>query len=299
MITIKNLTKVFCKKRKEIRVVDNVTLKIRKGEIFGLIGPNGAGKTTLLKILSTLVLADSGEVIIDGHSVVDNAEATKEKMGVVAGEYARALYWRLTGYQNLGFFARLKGVSNIDKKIEELLELFGLKEWANELVMRYSTGMKHKLAFAIALLSDPPILLLDEPLTGIDPMTARELKDFVKTRLKHKTIVWASHNLYEVEEMCDRIALMNQGKIVLEGSPAKLRKRYWGYRKVVLTSDNPAVFSGMGEVKGKTVEIETKNPAKTLEKIIRITRERRVKVKNLRTAEPTLEEIFMARIKRC
>lgn len=216
MIEAKNLTKIYRRKKKELKAIDKLSFNVRKGEIFGIIGPTGAGKTTTVKILSTLILPDEGNAYINGYDVVKDADRVKKIIGVVAGEFTRALYWRLTGRGNLEFFAKMRGLRNINERIDYLLELFNLKDYENELLMRYSTGMKHKLALAVALLHDPPILFLDEPLTGIDPLTAYEIKELIRREFKDKTIIWTSHNLYEIEEMCHRILLLNKGKKLLK-----------------------------------------------------------------------------------
>jgi len=216
VIEAKNLTKIYRRKKKELKAIDKLSFNVRKGEIFGIIGPTGAGKTTTVKILSTLILPDEGNAYINGYDVVKDADRVKKIIGVVAGEFTRALYWRLTGRGNLEFFAKMRGLRNINERIDYLLELFNLKDYENELLMRYSTGMKHKLALAVALLHDPPILFLDEPLTGIDPLTAYEIKELIRREFKDKTIIWTSHNLYEIEEMCHRILLLNKGKKLLK-----------------------------------------------------------------------------------
>ncbi|MBU4189390.1 MAG: ABC transporter ATP-binding protein [Candidatus Thermoplasmatota archaeon] len=305
MIVVDNLTKTFTKKspkgrkKEKITAVDHINLKINKGEIFGLIGPNGAGKTTTIKILSTLILPDEGTVTINGYDVVRNADVVRKSVGVLAGEFTRALYWRLSGKENLKFFAKLRNMWDADKRIEELIEMLGLKKWENELIMKYSTGMKHKLALAVALLTDPPILFLDEPLTGIDPITTYELKNLIKNEFKDKTIIWASHNLYEIEEMCDRIALINNGKIVLEGSPEKLKKEYWDYEKVMVVSNDASVFAELHdvEIKNNIAEIRTKDVTATVAEITDIARKKNVKLEEIKTLKPTLEEIFMAGVK--
>ena len=306
MITINNLTKKFKiripkkdGKYEIITAVDNLNLSINKGEIFGLIGPNGAGKTTTAKILSTLIIPDSGKVTIDGHDVVKDENIVKEKIGLLAGEYARSLYWRLSGIQNLKFFARLRGMWNAEERINELIELFNLTDKKDELVMKYSTGMKHKLALATGLLHDPSVLFLDEPLTGIDPITAHQIKYIIKNKFKDKTIIWASHNLYEIEEMCDRIALMNKGKIVLQGEPEQLRKSYWDHIKIMLKSDKIDVFSSLQnvEIKENIVEIKTRNLNKTLSEILDIANSKNIDITEIKTVKPTLEEIFFKGVK--
>lgn len=305
MIIIKNLTKTFIKKaqkgrkKEKITAVDHINLEIKKGEIFGLIGPNGAGKTTTIKMLSTLILPDEGTATIDGYDIVKDDEIVRNKIGVLAGEFTRALYWRLSGKENLRFFAKLRDMRDADKRIEELIELFGLKKWENELIMKYSTGMKHKLALAVALLNNPPILFLDEPLTGIDPIITYELKNLIKNEFKDKTVIWASHNLYEIEEVCDRIALINNGKIVLEGSPEKLKEGYWDYEKVMVISNDANAFAELQdvEIKNNIAEIRAKDITAIVAKIIDIAKNKNVKLEEIKTLKPTLEEIFMAGVK--
>ena len=184
MIEIKGLTKVFkIHSQKDghrfeyFNALDGIDLSIKKGEIFGLIGPNGAGKTTTLKILSTLIIPDGGTAAIDGYDVVNDGDVVKTKIGLLVGEFTRSLYWRLSGIQNIKFFAKLRGMHKPNKRIDELIELFSLQDCKDEPVMKYSTGMKHKLALAVGLLNDPPVLFLDEPLTGIDPITTYEIKN--------------------------------------------------------------------------------------------------------------------------
>jgi ABC-2 type transport system ATP-binding protein len=185
-----------------------------------------------------------------------------------------------------------------EERINELLEMFDLIDKKNELVMKYSTGMKHKLALAVGLLHDPPVLFLDEPLTGIDPVTTHELKKLIKKEFSDKTIIWASHNLYEVEEMCDIIALINKGKIVLQGEPETLRVGFWDHIKILITSDRPEEFSVFDavDVGNNTVEIKTGNINATILDVADFARTRDIKVYDIRTIKPTLEEIFMKEI---
>ncbi|MBU4293382.1 MAG: ABC transporter ATP-binding protein, partial [Actinobacteria bacterium] len=250
--------------------------------------------------LSTLILPDEGSIDINGYDVVRDAEKIRSNIGVLAGEFTRALYWRLSGRENLKFFANLRNMWDASQRINELIELFGLKKQENELIMKYSTGMKHKLALAVALLNDPPILFLDEPLTGIDPITSFQLKNLIKNKFRDKTIIWASHNLYEIEEMCDRIALINNGKIVLEGSPEELKKKPWDYEKIVIVSDNPNAFTNINDakIKNNVAEIKTKDVTNTLLEVSDIVQKKNIKVGEIKTLRPTLEEIFMAGVKK-
>jgi len=306
MIIAENVKKTFKKrvlkknkKYEQISALENLNLNIKKGEIFGLIGPNGAGKTTTLKILSTLIIPDEGKITIDGYDVVKDPDIIKKKVGLLAGEFTRSLYWRLSGRENLRFFAKIREIWKPEKRIDELVNLFSLKENENELVMKYSTGNKHKLALALGLLHDPQILFLDEPLTGIDPVTAYEIKDIIRNRLKDKTVIWASHNLFEIEEMCDRIALINNGKIILQGTPDILKKDYWDHTKILISVDKAKAFEGFKNLsfKENKIEIKTRNVKETLSEIMDIIKNNDIEIYDIKTVKPSLEEIFMEKIK--
>ena len=197
------------------------------------------------------------------------------------------------------FFAKLKGIWKPDQRINELVELFNLKDYKNELIMKYSTGMKHKLALAVGLLNNPSIIFLDEPLTGIDPVTAYELKNLIRNEFKDKTIIWASHNLYEIEEMCDRIALINNGKIILQGEPEKLKKEYWDHTKILVISDKPYEFNSFEnvEIKGNSVEIKTNNVQKTFLEIMELSKIKNIEIIEIKTMKPSLEDIFVGGVK--
>ena len=298
MIITKNLTKFYRKKEKKqekIIAVDHLNLEINKGQIFGLIGPNGAGKTTLLKMFSTLILPDEGTASINGYDIVNDSDNIKKQVSLLAGEFVRSLYWRLSGKQNLQFFANLRNIWNPEERINELIDMFHLKNHENELVMKYSTGMKHKLALAVGLLNDPPVILLDEPLTGIDPLVAYEIKNIIKKDFRDKTIIWTTHNLYEVEEMCDRIAIINNGKIYKDGSPEKLMSEYWGYDKIMIIGDNVEPFLSLPKttIKENVVEIETNDVNRTLVEIMKIVEKNKVNISKISSMKPTLEEVFM------
>jgi len=306
MIVTHDLVKTFKrrtlkkeKKYEEITAVDRLNLTINKGDIFGLIGPNGAGKTTTSKILSTLILPDGGKAIVNNFDVLEQPEKVRENIGLLSGEYTRSLYWRLSGFENLRFFARLRNMWNAEGRINQLIEMFHLQDQKNELVMKYSTGMKHKLALAVGLLHDPPVLILDEPLTGIDPVTAFEIKELVKTQFEDKTIVWASHNLYEIEQMCNKIALINNGKIAIQGSPDDLKKDYWDHTKIVVTCTNPDIFTSINnvEIDGKVAIIKTIDIQKTLGNITLLALRNNVTIFDIKTMKPTLEDIFMKGVK--
>lgn len=310
MIDIKNLTKFYKKKekgffskKKKILALDRISLHVNEREVFGLIGPNGAGKTTLIKILSTLIIPDEGTATINGYDLLMQESKIKELLGVVTGEYARSLYWRLTGKENLEFFSDLYDMEKgeAQKRIEELLEFFDLTDWAHELVMKYSTGMKHKLALARALLTDPPILLLDEPTTGIDPKSSYDIRKFVRGNLKNKTILWTSHNLFEIEQVCDRVAMVNKGKIMMEGYPGELKANYQSYIKlrVELMSQTSQFFKNLegASIENDYVfEVLCTDLTAALQEIDDILRQHFLKVKSIQTRTPSLEDLFIEKM---
>jgi ABC-2 type transport system ATP-binding protein len=294
------LSRLSGRSRELVKAVDHINLTVKQGEVFGLIGPNGAGKTTLVKVLSTLILPDEGTAFINGRNVITQDAAVRSQIGVLPGEFSRSLYWRLTGRQNLKFFAELYGIRD-NSRIDSLIELFGLKEWEDELLMRYSTGMKHKLALARALLNDPPVLLLDEPTTGIDPKASYEIKKLVKNELREKTILWTSHNLYEIDEICDRIAMINQGHIVLEGTSEEIKREDLEHEKITLVVDSGeshwfSLIESAQVINEYLVEITSTNITQTLREILTIVERNNINIKDLRTAAPTLEEIFVKRM---
>jgi len=214
-------------KKPPVEALRDVSLEIDEGEIFGLIGPNGAGKTTLTKIIATLVQPTTGTVTVRGHDSVRDAERVRAQIGLATAE-ERSFYWRLTGVQNLIFFARLYGMEEraARRRIDELLTLFELKDATRRRFGELSTGNKQRLAVARALLPSPPVLLLDEPTRSLDPLAAARLRYVLSQLVKvqpHVSILLTSHNLGEVEELCDRVAVIGQGSIRAVDTPKNLR----------------------------------------------------------------------------
>ena len=209
--------------------LDGVNLEVQEGDVFGLLGPNGAGKTTLIKTLSTLVLPDSGSALVYGVDVVKNPRAALKKVqSVMAGNTGFDV--RLTGRQNLEFSADLYGIPRdvAKRKIDELLEFSHLRSFAGEMVQKYSTGMTRKLLVCRALLSEAPVLLFDEPTANLDPVAAAEFRSYIKNdlaRSKGRTILLATHNLWEAEQICDKIALLKKGRVIMTGTPSEIRNK--------------------------------------------------------------------------
>ncbi|NIQ06931.1 MAG: ABC transporter ATP-binding protein [Candidatus Korarchaeota archaeon] len=225
-----NLVKTFKKKREKITAVDHLSMEIEEGEFFGLLGPNGAGKTTTTKILSTLLLPDTGVAYVGGYDVVKEPNKVKNVLGWMQGESGgRSLYWRLTAKENLTFFASLEGVPQkiAETRVNSFLKFFDLWEHKDRLVKDLSTGMKVKLLVARCLIPNPDILILDEPTVGLDVETAAKLRNFfrVLNEQLNKTILFTSHKLWEVEELCERIAVLNKGRLIFQGTPVELKEK--------------------------------------------------------------------------
>ena len=232
-ITLENLRRVYRttigvirRTVKEVVAVEDVSFSIHNGELFGLLGPNGAGKTTTVKMLATLLIPTSGKASILGLDVVKCADKVRPKIGFIFGG-ERGLYWRLSGLDNLRYFASLYHVDadTAKKRIPELLELVGLTGREKEKVEGYSRGMRQRLHIARALLHDPEVLFLDEPTIGLDPVGARELRMTVRQlQSAKKTILLTTHYMFEADALCQRIAVINKGRIVALDTPGNIKK---------------------------------------------------------------------------
>ncbi len=215
-------------------VLDAVTLTVRRGEIFGLVGANGAGKTTLLKILSTVLLPDRGTVTVHGLDVVAQAALVRTKLAVVPAD-ERALFWRVSATENVRLFASLYGLRGADRDaaVRRALDLVGLSHVGRQQVGSFSSGMRQRTLLARALVTHPPILILDEPTRSLDPVTARELRRFIRDVLCDQlgtTIVLATHSTEEALQLCDRAALLVRGRVVATDTLARLQAAVGGAR---------------------------------------------------------------------
>lgn len=215
-----------------VEALRDISLEIEEGEIFGLIGRNGAGKTTLTKIIATLVQPTSGTVSVGGFDSVRDDVRVRSLVGLATAE-ERSFYWRLTAQQNLLFFARLYGMNDqtAKKRIAGLFEKLDLEELAKRRFSDLSTGNKQRLAVARALLSDPPILLLDEPTRSLDPLAAANMRKIIEA-LEGVSILLTSHNLSEIEELCGRVAIISAGSIRVVDTPENLRLSHKPTQKV-------------------------------------------------------------------
>ncbi len=217
-----NISKVYKLKgkNKEVKALDGLNLSVKKGEIFGLIGPNGAGKTTFIDVLTTIRTITSGEAYIGGFNIQTETAKAKSRVTLMLG--ASMIYGGLTGYNNLKYFSKIYRIKDYKQKIKELTQSFGLEDWLNQYVLKYSSGMRVKLALCRTLLLERPILLLDEPARGLDVKSRALMIKILKE--SKKTILVTSHNMDLVEEFCEHIAFINKGKILKIGKTKELVK---------------------------------------------------------------------------
>jgi ABC-2 type transport system ATP-binding protein len=223
-IELKNVTKTFMKNKKQFIAVDNLSLSIPKGQIFGLLGPNGAGKTTTISMICTLLSATKGTITLDGVDVAKDAMAARRKIGLVFQE--TTLDVELTGWQNLDFHARLFKIDSRERRIAKALKLVGLEKDKDVIVKQYSGGMKRRLEIARSIVHDPAFILLDEPTLGLDPVSRRAMWTYIQKLITERnvTVILTTHYLEEAERLCSKIAIMDKGKIVVQGTPDELKR---------------------------------------------------------------------------
>ncbi len=223
-LEVRDLVKVYG----NIRALDNLSLRVDEGEIYGLIGPNGAGKTTALRVISTLILPTSGSVSVFGHDVVREAVEVRRLISYLPGE--AGAYKNLSGREYLQFMGYLGSESreNLGQLVEEAAQISGLGERLKDRVKTYSTGMKRRLLLARTLMKKPKLAVLDEPTSGLDVLHAYHVRGIIKRYAKdyEVSVLLSSHNMLEVEHVCDRVGLLNKGRLVAEGTPSELKSKH-------------------------------------------------------------------------
>lgn len=237
MITTENLTKRF----NEFTAVDGVNLRVEAGEVLALLGPNGAGKTTTVRMLTSIYRPTSGRAWIAGYDVVADDARVRHSVGVLTEHHG--LYQRMNVSSYLDFFGQLYGMNSSDRinRVQELLGKFGLQHHREQRIGEFSKGMRQKLSLARALLHSPPVLLLDEPTSAMDPESARLVRDAIKSlRSEERAIIICTHNLAEAEELADKIAIINHGKIIAHDTPGKLKSRLLGAGEYRVEFQDPA-----------------------------------------------------------
>lgn len=224
MVEVIGLSKQF----KSVKAVDNISFKVSQGEIVGLLGENGAGKTTTLRMLATMLKPTSGTVNINNYDVVNDAHMVRGEIGILFGGEV-GLYDRLTARENIKYFAQLNGVSNqkAEEQINKLVKAFNMEEYIDRRVGKFLRGMKQKVAIARSIVHDPKIMLFDEPTAGLDISASKIIHDFIlHCKEENKAIVFSSHMMNEVEKLCDRVVIINKGKIVEDGKIDTLKEKY-------------------------------------------------------------------------
>ena len=228
MIEARSLSKRFQdKKRGEIRAVDNVSFACKPGQIYGLLGANGAGKTTTLRMLATILEPTDGTALVCGYDVVEHPEKVRASVGFLST--ATALYPRLTAQEMVEYFGRLNGLdeATLKKRVEDIFSRLNMNDFRDRRCDKLSTGQKQKTSIARTLVHDPPVMIFDEPTTGLDVMTARTIIGFISDcRDRGKTVIFSTHIMSEVERLCDHIGIVHDGKLLAEGTVAELRAKY-------------------------------------------------------------------------
>ena len=228
MIEARGLSKHFYdKKRGQISAVENVSFVCRPGNIYGLLGANGAGKTTTLRLLATILEPTDGTAIVFGHDIVEHPEKVRACIGFLST--ATALYPRLTAQEMVEYFGRLNGLdeATLKKRVDDIFKRLDMDSFRDRRCDKLSTGMKQKTSIARTLVHDPPVMIFDEPTLGLDIMAARTIVNFIREcRQSGKTVILSTHIMTEVEKLCDVVGIIHNGKLLAEGTPAKLRDTY-------------------------------------------------------------------------
>ncbi|MFW9848166.1 MAG: ABC transporter ATP-binding protein [Candidatus Thorarchaeota archaeon] len=306
-VTISNLTKKFG----ELIAVNEMNLEVPAGTIFGLLGPNGAGKSTTTRVLSTLLRPTSGTAYVGGYNVLEEPVKIREMTGVLPEEANHTIYESMTAYENLRYFARLYDVAEeaIDPAIKELLEFMELWDRKDDRAGELSTGNRQRLALCRALLHEPTVLLLDEPTSALDPVASKRVRELIlNLSSKYKqTFFINSHNLGEVQRICDKIAIIDHGKILLSGNTEELRATLRGkqqYRMLVRGEITEAekIAKGLNFVKSVETEIDTllleiENPMDNNSKLLKSMLDGGVNVIELAEDEASLEDLYLDVIK--
>ncbi|MBS5950850.1 MAG: ABC transporter ATP-binding protein [Clostridium sp.] len=301
IIEIKNVTKRFNDKL----VLDNVSYEVEKGEIFGFIGPNGAGKSTLINIMTSLLEPDSGTVKICGYDILKESIKAKECIGYVPQDIS--LLEELTAYDNLEFFGAFYGLKGkeLKERIKEALEVTGLSDKKKEKVKKFSGGMKRRLNIAAAIMHHPKVLIMDEPTVGVDPQSRNHIFNFTKNICKEwgTTVIYTSHYMEEVEELCKRVFIVDLGREIAYGSKEEIKSSVFPNNKVIIEASgitaelilNISKISGILNVKENQDSIILTIDSKfKLNNVLLTLEENKINIKKISYEEAKLEDVFLA-----
>jgi ABC-2 type transport system ATP-binding protein len=296
--------------------LNGIAFEIYRGELFGLLGPNGAGKTTLIYILSTLLKPSSGSVTVRSLDVVDQAKKIKPFIGTVPQEIA--LYPTLSASENLSFYGRMYGLQGLQLKnrIDELLEMIGLLDRKDERVHKFSGGMKRRLNLAIGLLHKPELLLLDEPMVGVDPQSRNHILENIQTlKAAGTTMIYTTHYMEEAEQLCDRVAIVDEGRLIALDSPRQLVEQLGdGLINIGVGSADSSLLDILGtlpqvrevrclgqnglqgggeEGTGSLITIRADRAKRTLREVIGVFDQMKVAFSSVEVLEPNLNSVFL------
>ncbi|MFH1785060.1 MAG: ABC transporter ATP-binding protein [Candidatus Micrarchaeota archaeon] len=304
-VVVSNISKVYSSAGEQVIALDDVSLTIDSGEIFGLLGPNGAGKTTLISVLVGILTPDDGKAEILGFDCIKDTKKMQEIINLVSG-FTGALF-RLSCEEALMYYSLLYNVPNPNEKIKSVLELVHLENAKNLAVEDFSAGMKQRYLIAKSLLNDPKVLILDEPTVGLDVESAINIREIIKRlRKEGRTIILTTHNMFEAEELCDRIAFINNGKIQNVGTFAELKEKVIHKRIIEINcSDGRLIIEALKGVKGisvfshssKLVHIEV-DKYERIKDLMKSLSKTKSEIFNISALEPTLEETYLKLIKR-
>ena len=294
-ITVNNLTKIYGAQK----AVDDISFTIEKGEIVGFLGPNGAGKSTTMKIITGYLPATAGSAIVCGIAVDENSNETKKKIGYLPE--ANPLYHDMYVREYLDFITNIHALKNKKDKIEEVIKTVGLTVEANKKIGQLSKGYKQRVGLAAALIHDPEVLILDEPTSGLDPNQIVEIRDVIKKLGTHKTVLFSSHILQEVQAICDRVIIINKGKIVADDSLSNLQKGN-SDENIVLVSfkediaiellQNLNDVINIEELQANNYKLKTKYPESVRKQLLELSLKNNLNIVSLQSESNSLEEIF-------
>ena len=298
VLEVLNLTKRYG----STAALDGVTLSVNEGDVFGLLGPNGAGKTTLLSIVAGLLEADAGEVKLRGRPFTRQDRGLRRELGIVPQELA--VYSELTARENLRFFGALYALPGVelDRRVADVLTAIGLTERADQRTSTFSGGMKRRLNLGAALVHNPRLLLLDEPTTGVDPQSRHHIFEEVRRLAANGvTIVYTSHYMEEVQALCARVGIIDQGKLIACDTVSGLLQRLKAVIRFRVPSVTPALLERLRSLPdarlvtadNQALELECQDPKTTLLKLIALLNEENVELTNLEIEEPNLERVFL------
>lgn len=294
-IEVKNLLKVYG----EQKAIDNISFKINKGEIVGFLGPNGAGKSTTMKIITGYLNADGGEAFVSGTKVSDNPITAKKKIGYLPE--SNPLYYDMFVREYLNFVAEVHKIQNPKSRIQNIISLTGLTPESHKKIGQLSKGFKQRVGLAAALLHDPEVLILDEPTSGLDPNQIIEIREVIKNQGKDKTVLFSSHILQEVEAICDRVIIINKGKLVADDRLTNLQKKNMEKHIVVIRFKEQVEKSEMEKLKdvewidqpsAYDIRITTLNPESVRKQLLEFALQHNLNIVSLQSETQSLEEVF-------